>query len=294
MTLSWTKLSPKYKIFLIIILSNALLYIIYSIYIFNKEECDNSENIYLNQTSLNTFKKTLKWVTSLRRFEKKVYSQNGEDGIIEEIFNRIGTTNKYYVEFGTESGTETNTRYLKDKKSWTGLLMDGSHENKDINLHKEMISPMNIISLLKKYNVPEEPDLISVDTDMYDYWIAKEILTEYRPRVIIVEFNSLLKECDTVDISYINEFPFWNGYDGGYFGSSLCALYQLMAKNQYSLVFVDTQGINTFFIRDEVVGLPLYEYIDWPVYLTGPRYNGGNGWGRSKTDLSYYRVKEEY
>ena len=66
---------------------------------------------------------------NLRNFEKKVYSQNGEDGIIEEIFNRIGTTNKFFVEFGIENGTECNTRHLLEDKGWQGLWIDGSFDN---------------------------------------------------------------------------------------------------------------------------------------------------------------------
>ncbi len=55
--------------------------------------------------------------------EKKIYSQDGEDGIIEFIFSRIGTTNKFFVEFGVGDGVMCNSRYLL-KKGWSGLMMD--------------------------------------------------------------------------------------------------------------------------------------------------------------------------
>lgn len=62
--------------------------------------------------------------------EKKVYSQNGEDGIIEYIFSNIGTTNKFCVEFGVGNGFECNTVYLQEEKGWKGLMMDyGSDQN---------------------------------------------------------------------------------------------------------------------------------------------------------------------
>jgi len=56
--------------------------------------------------------------------EKKIYSQNGEDGILEFIFSKIGTTNKFSVEFGVGDGFECNTVYLLEKKGWNGLMMD--------------------------------------------------------------------------------------------------------------------------------------------------------------------------
>ena len=62
-------------------------------------------------------------------------------------------TNGYYVEFGTQNATEINTRYLRENFSWTGLLMDGSNENLQINLHKEIILHENVIDLFKKYGV---------------------------------------------------------------------------------------------------------------------------------------------
>ena len=62
--------------------------------------------------------------------EKKIYSQNGEDGILEFIFSKIGTTNKFSVEFGVGNGFECNTVYLLEKKGWTGLMMDYGADQK--------------------------------------------------------------------------------------------------------------------------------------------------------------------
>src|ERR1700722_3810434 len=101
----------------------------------------------------------------LREYEKRVFSQNGEDGVLEAIFNTIGKTNQYYVEFGVESGAECNTRYLKDRYHWKGLLMDGGYQNESINLRKEFITAENINALFQKYDVPKQFDLLSIDID---------------------------------------------------------------------------------------------------------------------------------
>ena len=53
------------------------------------------------------------WIQGLKSKGRRIYSQNDEDGVIEEIFNFIGTTNKIYVEFGASDGQECNTRLLR-------------------------------------------------------------------------------------------------------------------------------------------------------------------------------------
>ena len=123
--------------------------------------------------------------------EKRVYSQNGEDGIIQSIFAQIGVTDKYFVEFGTQDGSQTNTRNLRHPNSgWNGLLMDGGYEDEAINLHEEFIYDSNIVALFEKYKVPKAFDLLSTDTDFKDFWISESILAAgFRPRVIVSEVN---------------------------------------------------------------------------------------------------------
>src|ERR1700761_1083021 len=64
----------------------------------------------------------------LLRYGFKVYSQCDEDGIIQEIFRRIGTGNKRFVEFGVETGIECNSVKLLIE-GWHGLWLDGSPDN---------------------------------------------------------------------------------------------------------------------------------------------------------------------
>ena len=43
-----------------------------------------------------------------------------EDGAIEYLFDNLGTSDKYYVEFGTENGVQCNTRWLYANYGWNG------------------------------------------------------------------------------------------------------------------------------------------------------------------------------
>ena len=107
------------------------------------------------------------WVTELKSHERKIYSQNGEDGVLLWIFANIGTIHRppRFVEFGVENGQQCNTRFLREQLGWQGLMMDGSNANPNISLHREIISAQNINELLTKYRTPSVLDLLSIDVE---------------------------------------------------------------------------------------------------------------------------------
>ncbi|MAE81201.1 MAG: hypothetical protein CMB80_00590 [Flammeovirgaceae bacterium] len=206
--------------------------------------------------------------------ERREYSQNGEDGIINSIFTMIGTTNKYYVEFGVEDGIESNTRYLFKHRGWKGLLMDGSHENDSLNLHKEFITAENIEELFAKHDVPKELDLLSIDIDGNDYWVWKAI-TNYHPRVVIMEYNAHIDPTISKTIPYKSDFC-WDKTD--YYGASLLALQKLGQQKGYVLLGTDCNGVNAFFVQQELVpgnfDPPNIEKLFHPPAFKGKKGNG--------------------
>jgi hypothetical protein len=125
----------------------------------------------------------------LQESERGVYSQNGEDGVLLEVLKAIGAKSKDYVEFGVQDGRECNSRILREQLGFQGVMFDGGFENLKIGLYKEFITVHNIVHLFKKYNVSKSFDVLSVDTDMFDWWLLAELFIRggYRPRVIIVE-----------------------------------------------------------------------------------------------------------
>ena len=115
-------------------------------------------------------------LTNLEFCERKVYSQNGEDGILDALFASIGVTNRFFVEFGCEDAMECNTAYLLGQ-GWQGLLMDGAciSGNPKVTVQNEFITAENINWLLQKYSVPPAFDLLSIDIDGNDYWVWQAI-----------------------------------------------------------------------------------------------------------------------
>ncbi|MGZ3872252.1 MAG: hypothetical protein ACXVJD_05010 [Mucilaginibacter sp.] len=206
-----------------------------------------------------------KYVSSkrLNKYEYQVFSQNGEDGILQEIFSRIGSTNKYFIEFGVENGLECNSTNLLYKE-WSGLWIEGNADScsqisrrfKDLiddgrlQIQNAFINAENIESLFDKAAAPTEPDLLSIDIDYNDYHVWKAI-TKYKPRVVVIEYNSVFRP-DTHFVVKYNPNRMWDSTS--YFGASLLALEQLGKEKGYFLVGCVFTGSNAFFVREDLVG----------------------------------------
>ncbi len=193
----------------------------------------------------------------------KVYSQHDEDGMIEEIFRRIGTTNRYFVEFGLGDGLENCTTYLL-LKEWSGAWIEGSaicYEGILKNMahaigsgrlkaRYSFITAANICQLFAEMNVAAEFDFLSIDIDRNDYWIW-EALHEYRPRVVAIEYNASWKQTIACVVPY-DASAVWDWTN--YYGASLKALENLGRKKGYSLVGCAYTGVTAFFVRNDCLG----------------------------------------
>lgn len=133
-----------------------------------------------------------KFVDNLEEVEFQVFSQRGEDGIIQYIISQIEVTNKIFVEFGVEDYTESNTRFLLINNNWSGLVIDGSKDNikfikkdfiywkYDLTAYHSFITKENINELISKYTDCSDIGLLSIDIDGNDYWIW-EAITVIKP-----------------------------------------------------------------------------------------------------------------
>ena len=193
----------------------------------------------------------------------KVYSQNDEDGILEEIFKRIGTTNKIFIEFGVQNGLECNTHYLLHK-DWHGLWMEGSKNSvKEILVRffpvirtnqlkclNAFITKDNINDLINSAGIGGEIDLLSIDIDGNDYYVW-EAINVVQPRVVVIEYNAKFPPNHVWKMAY-NEKHVWDGSDCH--GASLKALELLGRELDYRLVGTNLNGVNAFFVKQELAG----------------------------------------
>jgi hypothetical protein len=217
----------------------------------------------------------------LARYEHQVFSQNGEDGIIDEIFRRIGTGERYFVEVGVGNGLQNNTAYLL-WRNWSGLWVDGNHAQLQqaqqhfkevidagrLRIVASMVSGRNIAELLGRVSIPSEFDLLSLDIDR-NTWFLWQALKGLRPRVVIVEYNSTVPPSHEWCVTDVPD-AIWNG--SHYFGASLKAFEQLGTQLGYSLVGCDTVGANAFFVRNDLVGEHFASPFTAENHYEPPRY----------------------
>ena len=188
-------------------------------------------------------------IRDLTPYEKRFRSQHGEDGILHALFSFLGAPHRYFVEFGAGDGRENNTRHLSEL-GWTGLRMDGGHESEALGVRREFIDAGNINDLFRKYGVPDDFDLLSIDIDGNDYWVWKALDHRYRPRVVVMEYNANIPPEESRTVPYDPNFR-WDGSD--FFGASLLALKNLGARKGYVLVGCDSSGTNAFFVQEPLV-----------------------------------------
>ena len=227
--------------------------------------------------------------------ERKVFSQNGEDGIIETIFECLGTTNRYFVEIGCEDGSECNTRLLSDR-GWEGVRIDGNNHRPEKSIHQSFVTLENIVDTLRRLNVPREFDFLSIDIDGNDFYVWNAIAREFKPRIVCIEFNASLPSDAALVIPYRSDFV-WDGTD--YFGSSLGALRHVAARYGYHLLYIESFGVNVFFVHNDEVqspgGLGL---IDARSLFRRPKYGGytrsglGGGHPADPLDRPYASYEE--
>lgn len=197
--------------------------------------------------------------------EYRVFSQWGEDGIIDWLTTRVPIEHEVFIEFGVENYTEANTRFLLMHKNWSGLIIDSSEANIRSIRHQEIswrynlkaatafITRENINSLFREHGITGDIGLLSIDIDGNDYWIWK-IIDAVSPRIVVIEYNSRLGPDRSVSIPYDAEFDRARAhYSMIYYGASLRALWKLGRQKGYQLICCNTAGNNAFFVREDIM-----------------------------------------
>lgn len=209
----------------------------------------------------------------------QVNSQSCEDGIIDEIFRRIGTRNRFFAEVGIGDGSENNTAFLLTQ-GWSGAWVDGDPSFQSTlarmgqDLKKRIVSKCcfvtreNISFLFQELGIPEEVDLLSLDVDQNTYYLW-EGLEGYRPAVVVVEYNASIPAHVEWKAKY-NPGQVWD--DTICFGASLKSFELLGRSKGYSLVGCDLAGANAFFVRSDLTGHHFCEPYTSENHYCPPRY----------------------
>lgn len=194
----------------------------------------------------------------LLEHRSNVTSQHGEDGIVQKIFEIIGEGSKWCAELGALNGRhDSNVWHLVQECGWSGVLIEAdptyferlAEEYKHtpqahcVQAFVSFEGEKALDSLFAKTPMPRVFDLFSLDVDGNEYHLW-ESLEQYRPRVMVVEFNPSIPN----DVSFVQPRDM-----SVYQGSSLCAFVALGKEKGYELVA--TNETNAFFVSKELFSL---------------------------------------
>ena len=206
----------------------------------------------------------LKKIEKIEDIEFKIFSQFGDDGIIQFLIDKLEIDYEYqnFIEFGVEDYSEANTKFLLFNNNWSGLILDSSNENIE-NIKKNnffwkfdleaiecFIKKENINSIITNSNIYKKKiGILSIDIDGNDYWVWKEI-NVIDPLIVIVEYNSSFGFEKKVSIPYNQSFERSKAHHSNlYWGASIEALKFLAAQKGYNFLTTNSAGNNAYFIK---------------------------------------------
>jgi hypothetical protein len=209
---------------------------------------------------------------TLADVEFRVFSQWGEDGIIDWLISHVEVPNHRFIEFGVENFTEANCRFLLQNRNWKGLVFDGNEDHMaglrheriywmyDLTARSAFVTAENINELISQAGFGGPLGLLSIDIDGNDYWVWNAI-DVVDPAIVVCEYNPILGDTRAISVPYDPGFTRFAAHHCGlYFGASIAGLKHLAEQKGYAFIGTNSNGINAFFVKKCLAG-PVLEMI---------------------------------
>lgn len=194
--------------------------------------------------------------------EFRVFSQFGDDGLIQYLLRVLEPKQRTFVEFGVETYQESNTRFLLQHDNWRGLVIDGSAENvatikadpifwrHELTALQSFITRENIDELISGAGFSGRVGLLSIDIDGVDWWVW-ECISCVDPLIVVAEYNSVFGPSRAVTVPYASDFQRTAAHFSNlYWGCSLAALCLLAKRKGYLFIGSNRAGNNAYFVRE--------------------------------------------
>lgn len=200
---------------------------------------------------------------SFQESEFQVFSQFGDDGLIQYLLRKIDFDSKTFIEFGVENYTESNTRFLLFNNNWKGLILDGSEQHMnfvknedfywrhDLTAVAAFVDKDNINDLFVSNGFEGDLGILHIDIDGNDYFVWESI-SVVNPEVVIVEYNSVFGCEKPWSVAYDPKFIRGNYNSNNlYWGCSLLSLCDLAEEKGYDFIGCNDGGNNAYFVRKD-------------------------------------------
>jgi hypothetical protein len=236
-------------------------------------------------------------------YEFKIFSQWGDDGLIQYLIKNIKIENEIFIEFGVEDYSESNTRFLMMNNNWKGFVMDGSEENitrlrnqnwfwkYSLKTKAVFITRENINGILAETGF-KNIGLLHIDIDGNDAHILASLnLNELNPSIIIMEYNAVFGKDRAISVPYGKDFfRTEKHYSNLYFGASLAALTYIANNKGYGLVGCTLAGNNAYYVRKDLLNERIKEKTVDEAYILSKTRESRN----KDYSLSYLDGDERY
>ena len=234
-----------------------------------KKKITNNINYNLGLNNLLLISEKYNDMNKLEQSECKIFSQNGEDGILDYIITMLKIIKPNFIEIGVGTYVEANTRFIYDRFYPKGIIIDVekslsskvfSNINSwkgDLRIIEEKVSTKNINKIISKhcdFNV----DIFSLDIDSIDYWIIDKLKPNIS-KIFVAEYNPVFGS--SLEVTVPNLANFDRGkyhYSHLCYGMSLKALINLMSKKNYYFIGSNSLKNNAFFVSND---FPMNQYF---------------------------------
>ena len=196
-----------------------------------------------------------------KTWEFSGFSQNGEDGILDVLRNKLINSNRYFVEIGAADGIDNNSAWLTVAEKYQGLMIEGDsglvarakrmigHYSLGLQI-VEMFVDVNSVNVIRDKAQFSDPDVFSLDIDGVDYYLARALFAAgFRPKIFVVEYNSVFGPDMPRTVKYEDNFIYTKAHSSElYYGVSIAGWIKLFEEQGYKFVTVDKNGVNAFFV----------------------------------------------
>jgi hypothetical protein len=193
---------------------------------------------------------------------KARFSNFGEEQILAKYIAQLlpESQSRTAVDIGAGDGVKGSNTYALFRDGWQGVGFEGSNRKvcklaaaykhyPQVSAAKCVVTPLNVVPLLKAYNIEHEFGVLSLDIDSYDYWVLDAVLAEFRPRLIVTEINEKIPPPIKFVVKFAPDFQMTHHF----FGYSIASLAELAARFDYAILEVEYN--NAFLAPSELPGV---------------------------------------